>query len=149
MKSGYEQTVTMFGKALAGVYGEGINEDGNRFSVSIPDYRLFPYYGELIEGGIIVDKSVCDETVVIRSVISGGMLDLKVPAGKIARFSSKEIVSGKYEDAKAFDYVALDIYVEYWRKNGARIGVRRGDYIMWESGEVEEIPDFENRFINH
>lgn len=47
-----------------------------------------------------------------------------------------------------FDVVSLDIYTDYWRKHGARIGRRVGENVEWEDGVCQPIPLPRYRFVH-
>jgi hypothetical protein len=50
-------------------------------------------------------------------------------------------------DCGAFDDVAPDLFAEWWRAHGARVGRRRRDLIVWEDGAEEAIRPFARRYL--
>lgn len=79
-------------------------------------------------------------------VVSGPMLKESLPSGcKQVLFEGPTPVK-EGEKFGGFDYIALDVYLDIWRRFGARIGKRMGESIQWEDGEVFPIPPFAERF---
>jgi len=150
----YQQQYLTIGIALAGVYATGIpkvySNSQTRSHSNIPDNRLTPYLGELVEGGVVIDKRTVDESVLIQYVISGPMLDETLPDGHLSRlFEKPEPFSsdmGHLCDLKGFDYLSLDLYVNLWQFLDAKIGYRIGNVIEWSDGNITDIPSFETRF---
>lgn len=140
----YRKEYTTLGIALAGVYASAPNQwSDHAASISIPDNRLTPYLGDLAEGGVVVDKRSVPIARLVELSVSGPMLKESLPAGTKDVFSFDErkpvpVVEG--EKLGGFDYIALDVYLNIWRKAGARIGKRVADAIHWEDGEVYPIP---------
>jgi hypothetical protein len=129
----YKQEYKYLGRGDAGCYA-----DGDGFHSSIPDRRLKPYYGCLIEGGVILDKLPVfekDAEAAIREVVSGPMLDIAMSADSSDKFG-----------IRGLSFVGLAEYLGTWRKLGARVGQRVGETIEWEDGVVEPIPVYENRW---
>jgi hypothetical protein len=158
---GYELRLAVLSIGLAGCYGDGI--DGSR--ISYYDTRLRPYYGELVEGGYVIDKSAILDTKPDLAVLSP-MCNGKLPPGTRDAFPGAEgsIVARSIAnepdnpaapiarmmlavpDCGAFDDVAPDVYAAWWAKQGARIGQRRGNKIAWSDGTEETIPPFAQRY---
>lgn len=140
----YKQEYDYLGIAMGGVYGRGPSKwskDG--FSVSIPDKRLSPYYGDLIEGGIVVDKRPCiekDEARFVNRVYLSPLLKKSLPPKTMCKLFEKEEPCEDVTQCGPIDYISMDLYLDLWRKEGAKIGKRVGNEIHWENGEVSPIP---------
>jgi hypothetical protein len=137
----------LLGIGDAGCYASIKNE--YHTSVTIYDRRLHAYYGDVREGGTIVDKRPCfagEAKEAIHLVISGPMLELQLDNGMVKRFMGAMEKWDGMSEIHSFDYVSLNIYLEMWRKVGARVGIRRGDTIVWEDGVVESIVPAELRY---
>jgi hypothetical protein len=50
-------------------------------------------------------------------------------------------------DCGAFDDVAADLFADWCRVHGARVGWRRGGVIVWDDGATEAIRPFARRFL--
>src|SRR6185369_8781632 len=100
----YEQRLVLLGIAQGGVYG-----NGQTFSVQIPDYRLSPYFGELLEGGIVLDKRDIPIDILIKHVVNGPMLDLSIPKNSFRPFVKGGTHEYQGETLKGFDFVGLDV----------------------------------------
>lgn len=135
----------------AGCYAEMVPEDlcGTRVrpSMSGMSSDLTAHYHELIEGGVVVDKEKCYEERFDESqheVISGPMLDVDLPPAHMstnAYFSDMNYKSEPFKEGSRAIRVSLDVYLERWRKLGARVGKRVGNQIVWEDGLVENIKE--------
>jgi hypothetical protein len=157
----YEQRLAVLSIGLAGCYAEGI--DGSH--VTFYDSRIRPYFGELVEGGYVVVKTAvlddkpdlavlapmcrgnlppgtrdafrgAEDSIVARSIAG----EPENPAAPLARLMLAAPTCG------AFDEVAPDIYAAWWQAQGARVGRRRGDRIVWSDGSEETIPPFARRY---
>jgi hypothetical protein len=159
MRDAYKPELAYLGIGLGGVYGAGISNPSTKpifgtetaFSVSIPDTRLTPYFGDLIHNGWVIDKRPVPEKDMIHWVVSGPMLNICLPRRTIKRsFSSSEEVmptdQSWMERVKSFDYISMDLYIDLWSKLGAKIGQRSGDAILWVDGSRTEIPKAEDRY---
>jgi hypothetical protein len=158
---GYELKLAVLSIGLAGCYGEGI--DGSH--ITYYDTRLRPYYGELVEGGYVIDKSAVLDAkpgLVVLSPLCRGSLppgtrdvfpgangsivaqaianELDNPAAPLARLMLA------VPDCGAFDDVAPNVYAAWWAKQGARIGQRQGNKIVWNDGTEGVIPPFAQRY---
>lgn len=146
MKELYKNSYTYLGIAAAGVYAN----EGDNVSVSIPDRRLIPYLGDLCQGGVVLDKRPCvDKAGFFRLVVDGPLMKESLPGGTMIPHYSRqrEIVPCLDASLAGCDaYVAKDIYVEMWKKFGARVGYRVKDTIHWDDGEVFPIPSEEDRW---
>jgi hypothetical protein len=156
----YERRLMVLGRGLAGCSGEGKGS-----SITYYDSRLRPYFGELLEGGYVVDKREVLEERPGLAVLSP-MCDGGLPLGAVDEFKSAEgslvaqaIASGgegSFRDLArlalaaprcgAFDFVAADVYAAWWKDHGARVGRRVGEVIRWDDGSEESIRPFETRY---
>lgn len=161
---GYAQRLVVITRGLGGIHSE--TADGA--SITHYDRRLRPYYGELIEGGYVIDyREVLDERPML--AVRAPMVSGKLPLGAVDRLDANaargslvlRAIAGEPEnpasglatlmiaapDCGAFDSVAPDVYAAWWRPHGARIGQRRGDRIEWEDGTTEDIRPFDRRYL--
>jgi hypothetical protein len=134
------------------------------------DTRLAAYFGELVEGGFVIDKSAAlaerPSLAVTQPMCKGSL-----PVGTRDEFQGAENsfvahalanggpeVHGSFSTlAKLaiaapkcgmFDDVAPDVFADWWRAHGARVGIRQGEYIVWDNGDHEAIRPFESRYAN-
>ncbi len=148
----YKSEYTTLGIAMAGVYATCHNPLGDMAcSVTIYDTKIEAYYGDLVEGGVVIDKRPCvDREDFVSMVVSGPMLKESLPSGHKEVFDfgyPRTLVACSAEDKfSGFDYIALDIYLGIWRKAGAQIGKRVGNEIHWEDGTTVPIPEASQRF---
>jgi hypothetical protein len=151
MSNAYKQEWQICGIAEAGVYATTVPVKwGSSTSIgSVTTYvpMLKAEVGNLIEGGVVVDKRTVKIDNLIHYVVSGPMLDTQLPPGT-AKDWDKVKPCEDAKNLKSFDYVSLDLYLKLWRELGARIGQRKGDQIIWEDGRVWNIPDEEHRYID-
>ena len=154
--TGYKQEFLTLGIAQAGYYATSPNAWGEMpCSIQGYDRKLAPYLGELVEGGLVVDKRLVLIDVLIDGVVAGPMLNESLPPKTYRRMGEEIKVPIMGEDGEyrredgakfsGFDYISRDVYLAYWRKRGALIGRRRGDVIKWESGITTPIAPFEQR----
>lgn len=139
----YKSEYLFLGIAEAGVYAEAPNPWGEHLaSVMIYDRRLSCYYGDVVEGGTILDKRPAfqrDETACVREVVSGPMRGLHLPPNTVdVAFQGRQPWAPELK-LGGFDYISLDLYLDRWRALGARVGRRVGPTVVWEDGEVEPI----------
>lgn len=150
----YRNELSYLGRAFADVYGECksvVHSYGtSKASIRYPDRRLRPYYGDLKEGGIVIDMSACDYALVSKMVISHAMVDVDLAPGMVSSGwgDCKKTEPGTLENSGSLDYIALDVYADFWHNNGAKVGKREGNFIIWRNGDKEEIPgeDSANRW---
>ena len=148
MTDAYKQEYTTMGIAAAGVYAK----IGDNISVSIPDKRLFAYLGNLVDGGIVIDKRTVPKHDLVTWVIAGPMMKEALPSGTkdCLNFETPRAapIPAKHGDKfSSMDYIALDLYVKLWTDLGARVGTRQGNIILWNDGEVQTIPSVESRWL--
>ena len=146
MVTAYKNSYDILGIALGGCYAQELSKHYGYVRISIPDKRLQCYYGDVKEGGILVDKRSCEESVIVHGSVSGPMLDMALPekTRSVVFEGSKECLDP--EGCSGFDTISLDLYLMYWRKRGARIGKRVGNKVEWEGGFSEEIVPESKRF---
>jgi hypothetical protein len=166
--TGYERRMAVIQIALGGVSGE--TTDGAH--VTFYDRRLRPYLGELVEGGYVLDKRA---VLMARPWLAIGspMVKGTLPPGTVDRFIDRHPtdafgesivldsirsdptnpaagLAALMQDDPAcggFDDVAPDVYADWWRRRGARVGRRLGRVVVWDDGETEQIRPFERRFL--
>lgn len=138
----YKKSYSILGIGDGGVYAK----EGDNVSVSIPDTRLSSYFGDLKEGGIVIDKRPCvDHPDFVRMVINGPMLKEALPPGHKDNFGEISPCDNP-EKAGWMTYVSLDLYLKLWEKLGAKIGKRIKNKIKWNDGTMEVIPPWKERF---
>jgi hypothetical protein len=150
---GYDVRLATLEIGLAGCHGQCANE---RASVSIYDRRLSAYFGELVEGGFVIDKAAVLDAKpglavmapLCRGDLPAGRRNVfreRVDPAMAAALSQPESFGGvallmaAAPDCGAFDDVSPDVFAAWWAAHGARIGVRRGDRIEWADGTSEAI----------
>ncbi len=152
----YKAEYTYLGIAAAGVYAKtttqyNINSTITS-SVTIYDNRLSPYYGDVVEGGIIVDKRPCiNHEEFYKMVINGPMLKMDLPNQTVELFTfpaTQETIADA-RNCGSCDNVSLDLYIKLWKELGAKVGYRRGNVVEWDNGEKSVIPEARNRFITN
>lgn len=124
--------------------------------ITIYDRRLTPYLGDLKQGGIVIDKRPCiRRNDFVKNVVRGPMLNVMLPHDTINSVMAKRNLACTIEQARTaggYDYISLNLYVQYWAELGARIGVRVGDKVYWNDGPLfgfgvpQDIPSVENRW---
>jgi len=145
------------------VGAESVGWSGGKCSTTMYSRRLGPYFGELKDGGVVVDKWTVDFKTGYNLVVHGPMVDVTLPPKTIDKFdgqisdvmliglqgSFQAMALKKRTDPKwsGLDSVSLDLYCDLWRQAGARIGKRIGNEIHWEDGAVSEIPDEAHRYL--
>lgn len=161
--TGYTQRLATLEIGLAGCHGQ--YAEGN-CSVSIPDARLSPYFGELVEGGYVIDNAPAlenDYRLAVRAPMCRGNLPAgardafpgaadSIVAHALAQSGPENGYSGLAQlmliapKCGAFDDVSPDVFAAWWASHGARVGQRRGDTIVWADGTVEPIRPFADRW---
>jgi hypothetical protein len=148
----YKKEYTTLGVGGGGVHATAPSQwSDTTAQITIYDRRLTPYFGDLVEGGVVIDKRPCvDRDDYVKMVVSGPILQESLPPGHKNVFdygSPRTIIPCTTEDKfSGLDYVSLDIYLALWSKMGAKIGKRVGDEIHWENGEITSIPPAELRW---
>lgn len=152
----YKQEYTTLGIAAAGCYATAPNpwSKDSAASITIYDRRLTAYLGELVEGGIVIDKRPCvNRDDFVSMVVSGPMLQESLPHDTKRGWDSTEPCTlEQAREAKGFDYLSLNLYIQVWAEKGARIGVRVGDKVYWNDGPLfgwgipQDIPPAELRY---
>ena len=144
----YKPEYTYLGIAAGGVYARMPNRYSKDTSVSVTIYdtKLSPYFGDMAENGIVVDKRPCiDHEDFVSAVVCGPMLQESLPP-KSKRTWDGVVPCESAKDANSLDFISLDLYLDCWRALGACIGRRVGDTIEWESGLTVAIPLAEKRY---
>jgi hypothetical protein len=161
-ETAYAQRLVVLQLALGGVSGH--TTDGS--TITYYDRRLAPYYGELIDGGYILDKRASLRARPGLAVLSP-MCKGDLAAGRRDRFGGAEgsivaqAIAGEPENPAcglarlalaapqcgAFDDVAPDLFADWWRAHGARVGRRFGAVIVWDDGATEAIRPFARRYL--
>lgn len=158
----YKQELATLEIGLAGCHGETI--DGA--SITYYDRRLRPYFGCLVNGGFVIDKSkpldenytLCVQSPLCKGAMPpGGISKFQGARGSIVATALASQPSNGYcglarlmltsPECGAFDDVAPDVFANWWRVRGARVGQRNGEWILWEDGKEERIPAFEQRYV--
>ncbi len=158
----YEQRLAVLWVGLSGCHGDAINGA----SITYYDTRLRAYYGEVIEGGFIIDKrevlarkpglSVsspmckgsmkpgtidqlgdCSDSFIANAIAN----DPNNPMNGLAKLAI--VAKGKFG---GMDFVAPDLYAAWWLEKGAKVGTRIVDLILWSNGFSEIIPNFGDRY---
>jgi hypothetical protein len=161
-ETAYEQRLAVLQIALGGVSGHTTTGS----TVTYYDRRLAPYYGELVEGGYVLDKRAALEARPGLAVLSP-MCKGNLAAGQRDPFGGAEgsivaqAIASEPEnpacvlarlalaapECGAFDDVAPDLFVDWWRAHGARVGRRFGAVIVWDDGLTETIRPFARRYL--
>ena len=161
-ETAYEQRLVVLQIGLGGVSGH--MTDGG--TVTFYDRRLAPYYGELVEGGYVLDKRAALEARPGLAVLSP-MCKGSLAAGQRDPFCGAEgsivaqAIASEPEnpacglarlalaapECGAFDDVAPDVFADWWRAHGARVGRRFGGVIVWDDGMTEAIRPFARRYL--
>lgn len=147
--------------------GSGCGAEGATFSASIPDRRLAPYLGQVIEGGFVVDKApIAYHTDFISWVLQAplvkvGLEDAEREACPTPSATMVLGLGGMYGAlartmteqpelmGDGMNWVSPEVYVRYWAGKGARVGVRQGDVVQWNDGSITPIPSFFLRYADH
>lgn len=88
---------------------------------------------ELCEGAVIVDSRSFERAHACEVAIGGPMLKETLPQSHIQRlFGSEEKVNSLPADIGSCDYLSLDLYVQYMRSKGSKIGRFIQGQIVWE-----------------
>lgn len=120
------------------VFGNGLCPSG-KFSVSFRDFDLEKHFTELYPGGYVVDKlAISNREEFPQWVVSCPLIDLQLPKRSVERFG-RRVHQCMLENVGCFDHVGIELYLDYWRAKGARIGKRVDDSIHWESGDTSSI----------
>jgi hypothetical protein len=171
----YDAKLVTLERGLCGCYGECLPEtwgDGNVSKVSRSGMgrTISAYFGDLIEGGHVIDKREVLEKhpgLAIRSPVC----DASLPLGRTSRFvdvvpnveeslCARAIASCEDHpmsavarmmiaapDCGSYDMVAPDVLAQWWGAHGAKVGRRFGNRIVWANGDESEIRPAENRYM--
>jgi len=167
MADKYEKQYDLLTRGVGPHGSVGAESDGEGFfsrcSTTMYDRRLGPYLGDVKEGGVVVDKWNVPFGKGANLVVNGPMVKLGLPPGTIEKFSEtisdvmlmglegefQTMAQHKHKNPKwsGFDYISLDLYLDLWRRAGARIGKRIGNEIQWDDGTVSQIPNEDQRYL--
>jgi len=144
----------------------------------IPDNRITPYLGDLAEGGVVLDLRTIPDKELVKLAIAGPMVNPELADDEVDRFVDK-VTDENIATAKAlshadggegnpfyqyivlaerigkekftgFDYISIKKYTALYWAAGAKVGIRRGDYVFWRQGDKsldpEKIPSPEARY---
>lgn len=104
------------------------------------DQDVKKYYTQLLDRSFIIDRRPClnDANYPIK-VVSSPMVDFSLKGSfKRGIFTGTSICLDPSE-TESMDFVSPEIYISVWRQNGATIGQRINNKIVWESGFTENI----------
>lgn len=163
----YKKQYGLLKRFEAGVSGEPSPDDpkikagGLAWSCSIPDNRIKPYLGELVEGGFVLLSP--PGGVSVADCFAAPLLDVrlgdddydKAPkpsatmlAGLQDAFLFFATLRATDDSFTGLDKVGLKKYLAYWVSKGARIGRRVKDVVVWEDTKRKTpIPQFEKRYL--
>lgn len=147
----YKPEYCYLGIALSGTYGTSPTVKSkcggsSKSSMSGMISKLYPYLGDLLEGGIVVDKRSVPEKDIIHEVYSGPMMDIDLPSRTKSQIFAEPAPSEPGDKLGGLDTVSMDLYLMRWEKLGARIGYRLGNTIVWNDGEILPIPEESERW---
>lgn len=118
-------------------------------------------FHKLMEGAHFLDKRPLSHEALVHLVYSGPMLSLSLAPGQDDRFTSTQratlaemtpALSGGFEaiaravinpEWRGLDFIALPEYCRLYMDAGARVGIRRGNFMEWNDGTRTEIPPCE------
>lgn len=149
-REAYKPEYTTLMIAMGGCYATAPGEYSSTYNhISIPDGRMTCYFGDVVEGGWVVDKRPCiDREDFVHMVVCGPLLKESLPDGmKLELFSNQPKVCEDAKECSGSDYVSLDLYLKLWRDMGARLGQRKDNEVHWENGEVTDIPNETERYM--
>lgn len=141
-KEVYKPEYTTLGAAMAGPYAT----IGHNVSVTGLWGDLESNYGDVVEGGTIIDKRNVDHAVLVTGVVSGPMLNEDLPPRTRDRLFEGQSPATEDDKFGGLDSISMDLYLAIWRKVGARIGQRQGNVVAWEDGTVETIRPVDQRY---
>lgn len=173
MRNQYEPRLKTLERGLAGCHGCGVGADGNAFTVTMYDSRLSCYYGDLVEGGFVIDnQAVLDadpSLAYLAPMVSATLhdgeidrLDARVEPdnfllgmfaeqpdgyGTVARLAVAQLGASPTEEPGPMDYVSPGRFAAWWANRRARVGQRQGDTIVWTDGTVDQIRSIAERYM--
>lgn len=153
-----DTTWYMGGIALVGAWFHGRSEWGwideatgarARASSSCTTYdtdALRAIRGHLTDGGVFVDKRPIPEDVLVEWVFVGPMESGDLPEGHARGWGEpykmeirEDGIQGAARRVGSMGEIATDLYIALWASLGARIGVRKGDTVVWDDGSVDNL----------
>lgn len=156
--------VSLIAWGLGGVYYHGIH-GGNETSVSVPEYAT-PWLQHLADGyyqsdewigrgGTPTDFAgawVLDKTAVLeknaRLAYDAPMHNVLLGKRSLSVWNGPQLDVGTIQEATPLSYVGTELYVEWWRKAGARVGRVSDDgrTVGWETPGIKLLS---GRIIGH
>jgi len=142
-------------RGLSGLTGyPGPQEGYGQSTVSIPHDDFERELGNVVDDVYIIDN--LDNDNIVRAVFAAPMLDTRIPKDSV--YACPDIfgpmamgLEGMYAGLAAMkmvrpswtglDKVGIERFVDYWRKNGAKIGRKIDGKIVWETKPVEKIAE--------
>lgn len=123
-------------QVVAGAWADGVHYDFGEINncsttghKSIEALVLDP---EVAEGAIVIDRR--DDVL----SMSGPMLDQKLPAKTVGHFfQTKQVKSLAEVEGLPFLNCSVDLYTDYWKAKGARIGRKLKGVLVWASNTKE------------
>jgi hypothetical protein len=144
------------GRGLAGWHAKGINVSSSGGDLDNGVYwtgePTIGYRHEAVDGALIYDAIDADPDAFTRFIISGPMVDPKLPAGGVDRGTLAAMVPGleaflglgvaALDPAySGLDNVAVDVYRELLRAiPGIKLGTITGGVVVWESTPDPVVP---------
>lgn len=149
MSDAYKKEYTILGIGDGGCWARAkSNFSDTSASITIYDKRLSCYYGDVIEGGIVIDKRPCVKRKdFVRLAFKCAILNEGLPPKSKQGWDMKIVPCVDARDAGGMDYISLDIYLNLWESFGARIGTRVGDEIVWRDGTKTAIRPESKRWL--
>jgi len=92
------------------------------------------YPDTIFVGAYVFDKKEVVEKN-LKLVFDCPLLDVNLPPRGLHKLFEPVIENGDLSDAEPLDNIGIELYVEYWRKAGAKIGIVQDDgmTIVWEN----------------
>ncbi len=146
-----------------GGYGMSTWGTGNvsAWTSTIYDTRIEPYFGDVREGGWVVDRAHVEAGKRLHDGLASPMLSLTLAPREVDRcpqpssvmlagleggFQALATIKAALPTWSGLDRVDLATWLEIQRANGARVGQRRGDVIVWSDGATSPIAPAELRW---
>lgn len=92
---------------------------------------------KLADGGFVVDKR--GDHITMECLIGSPDENPHAPPGTMQRYSDPWREYKPYDGSESGCTVAVDVWVDIQEKRGARVGVRKGNRVVWRDGAVTEI----------
>ena len=149
MSDTYKKEYTILGIGDAGCWARAPSLfSDTSASITIYDKRLSCYYGDVVEGGIVIDKRPCTKRDdFVHSVCICPLLKESLPNSTKQDWNNQLIPCTDARSATSMEYISLDLYLNFWESLGARIGTRVGDEIVWRDGSKVAIRPESQRWL--